>query len=474
MKTPAALAPSAPGILWVDITTLAHWTRPVVGIARVEQQLCQYLLDHVADNLRFCRYDKAADRIIEVPHADARAHLERIAAYGTPAATPAGIPPLVPTQSRLVRLALHGLNYLPAPLRPHTLRILRALWPRVRPILHRVRQAQLRRRVRRQPAAVREMPPPPPSAVPFDANSLYLSVGLDWDHKHMAQLYRHTKARGARCLYMCYDIIPVLFPQLYAQDVSGRFAHYFADLAWGADAVVCISEATRNDLRQLLETLGVPVPPLHVVHLGSDILPKGGGEVSADIRRLAASPFILFVSTIERRKNHEIIYRAYTRLVAEGVALPQVVFVGMAGWGVADLQSDLALDPRTQGHFTQLNHIGDAELAYLYRHALFTVYPSLYEGWGLPVAESLAFGKFCLTSNTSSLPEVGGEFVHALDPWDLPAWVDALRYYIAHPEEVARRNADIAARYRPVSWTATARAIHDHARTLLAAPARRP
>jgi glycosyltransferase involved in cell wall biosynthesis len=62
----------------------------------------------------------------------------------------------------------------------------------------------------------------------------------------------------------------------------------------------------------------------------------------------------------------------------------------------------------------------------LYEHALFCVFPSLYEGWGLPVAEALALGKPVICSDRGPLPEVGGNLVEYIDPWDLPGWVDAI------------------------------------------------
>jgi glycosyltransferase involved in cell wall biosynthesis len=114
----------------------------------------------------------------------------------------------------------------------------------------------------------------------------------------------------------------------------------------------------------------------------------------------------------------------------------------------------------------QLNQVNDAELDLLYRHALFTVFPSLYEGWGLPVSESLAYGKFCIASNTSSLPEVGGDLVEYLDSWDLPAWVERLAYYFDNPKELKKREKKIASDYIPITWADTARVLISHAQDL--------
>ncbi len=76
-----------------------------------------------------------------------------------------------------------------------------------------------------------------------------------------------------------------------------------------------------------------------------------------------------------------------------------------------------------------MSDIKDEELSLLYEKSYFTVYPSWYEGWGLPVAESLAHGKFCLAANGTSLREAGGEFAEYLDPYDIPAWSERLLYY---------------------------------------------
>ena len=126
-----------------------------------------------------------------------------------------------------------------------------------------------------------------------------------------------------------------------------------------------------------------------------------------------------------------------------------------------DLLNDLKLDPRIQDDIVRLNHVTDAELAWLYQHCAFTVFPSLYEGWGLPVVESLAWGRFCLTSNAASLPEAGGEWAEYLDPWDLPAWVERLAHHMQHPQDVQALNERIAREFQPPRWSETAAVIHD-------------
>ena len=275
------------------------------------------------------------------------------------------------------------------------------------------------------------------------------------------------KRAGIKVLGMCYDLVPVKLPHLSVlQDSSYKFSGYVINMAGCADKILCDSQNTRRDLFHFLSTVNGHRPPLEVITLGADIRTKRGA-VGKQVRNLCRTPYILYVSTIERRKNHEALYRAYTRFVEAGRRnLPKLVFVGAPGWGVEDFLSDLRLDRSVDGLILMLHDVSDSELSYLYRHALFTVYPSLYEGWGLPVAESLAHGKFCLASSTSSLPEVGADFVEYLDPWDLPAWVERMAYYFDNVEAIRVKEEKILSQYKPRTWAETTRSLVDHALSL--------
>jgi glycosyltransferase involved in cell wall biosynthesis len=92
---------------------------------------------------------------------------------------------------------------------------------------------------------------------------------------------------------------------------------------------------------------------------------------------------------------------------------------------------------------------------------LFTIFPSLYEGWGLPVTESLAHGKPCLVARTTSLPEAGGALARYFDPDNLHEAVDAVRTLIGDRAGIAAWEAEIRARFRPTPWRETAMALLD-------------
>jgi glycosyltransferase involved in cell wall biosynthesis len=301
----------------------------------------------------------------------------------------------------------------------------------------------------------------------FNAADIYISMGLDWGQKSLHRLYQLKQDIGLKIILCCYDIIPIQSPHFFVMDIAPRFAKYFTDVAWCADKILCISDYSRRSLLQFLQEVGAPIPELSVVRLGSEVCDPMR-PASASIINILRKRYVLFVSTIERRKNHETLYRAYTRLIDSGATnIPLLVFVGMPGWGVNDLLIDLQFDPRVQPYIRILNHIADNDLAYLYRHAEFTLYPSLSEGWGLPVAESLAYGKFCLASNTASIPEVGGDLIDYLDPWDIRAWTDNLKRYFDHPEMVAEKETKIRLKYHATTWNETSAFILAEAKKLL-------
>ena len=449
-------------IIHIDVTTLMSWQRPVVGIVRVEQQLGLWLLNQSVENIRFVTFDKKRRNFLNVTPDALRKQLSRIAGHDSPTGGHTG-PIRLSAEQQLRNRALGIVARLPGRLRYPAHKSFLAARPAI------LRAVTAARALRQRFRSHKEAPSPVPytgQVYDMPPGATYVSLGLDWDYKDMAYLYSLKREKRLRMLLFCYDIIPIKYPHLCVADVSRQFAHYFADLAWCADRILCISQASRHDLLEFLAEINVPQPDSRVVTLGSNIHPPESNAAPPAIANLDKERFVLFVSTIERRKNHEVIYRAFARLAEKGVSVPKLVFVGMPGWGVADLMSDIRLDPRVTGIIHILNHVSDAELAWLYQNAQFTVFPSLYEGWGLPVAESLSYGKFCLCSDTSSLPEVGGDLTEYIDPWDLPRWEARLRYYIEHPEALAERNMRIAAEYRAVTWQSTSADIYRHAREL--------
>ena len=178
--------------------------------------------------------------------------------------------------------------------------------------------------------------------------------------------------------------------------------------------------------------------------------------------------YVLFVSTIEVRKNHALLFRVWRQLEDEvrtgarpAGSVPTLVFAGRVGWLVADLLQQLENTGWLGGRVRLIPDPSDDELRTLYQGCLVTVFPSWFEGWGLPVTESLAFGKPCLASSATALPEAGGALCRYFDPGDVRAAHREISALLDDPGALAAWTAEIGREFRPVPWTATAAAVLD-------------
>jgi glycosyltransferase involved in cell wall biosynthesis len=413
--------------IWINVTTSVNWNRPAVGIVRVERALVEHLQKQLGEErCKLCIWKD--DRFVE----------------WLPEATE-----ISPSVAQAVdTIVPKGPSF--DVVRPFVVRAFERFSRNGRGAFRHANELQVTLPL----SGVAPLHPAP--------GDFLISVGLDWDYPYTRQFYELGKKQGLRIITCCYDLIPVLFPQYCVGEVAQRFTEYFLELSWGSEAVLCISEQTRRDYTQLCQELGAPIRRTVVIPLG-DNLPAGHSGIGEHVRSVTETPFILFVSTIERRKNHEVLYRAYHLLARRGLSkeLPKIIFVGMPGWGIGDLMKDIELDPLTRGMIVQLNHVSDSELEYLYGKALFCVFPSLYEGWGLPVGEALAMGKAVIASGEGSLPEVGGDLVHYLSAWDPYEWANTIQEYVENPQRIRDSEHRVRAHYRPRQWSDTARTVRE-------------
>lgn len=310
---------------------------------------------------------------------------------------------------------------------------------------------------------------------------IFVTMGLDWDYGFKEKLFEMRTRGNLKIVTCCYDLIPALFPQYCVNDVSKYFKEYFYNMGWGSDLVLCISKQSQKDFESFMRLAGMPAVETQVIELGDSIASKkvkdkkktesrlqaliekdneDDDDISDDVAKILEEDFILFVSTIERRKNHEVLYRAYHLLRMQGhTKLPKLVFVGMHGWGVDELMKDMSLDPLVQDDIVRLNHVSDFELKTLYEKALFLTFPSLYEGWGLPVGEAMSVGQFVLSSDRGSLPEVGGDLVTYLDPWHAQAWADEILKYVTDRDLLALKKKAVKKSYKPRTWSDTVKPL---------------
>ena len=223
------------------------------------------------------------------------------------------------------------------------------------------------------------------------------------------QLLRDLKAvLDLRIVPVVYDLIPCREPHLFGPHSMPGFWNWAVCLIESADTILAISEHTKRDLYWLADVNRLPEPNVEVFRLGdSDLYQTVEDNHLTTLGGLTKNdPFVLMVSTIEVRKNHQLTYRLWRRLIEKhgGANVPKLIYVGSPGWLTENFADLIRSDPLTRNHIIWMSNLGDDGLGWLYQNCLFTVYPSMYEGWGLPIGESLSFGKYCIASKSSSMP----------------------------------------------------------------------
>src|SRR5579871_5677194 len=207
-----------------------------------------------------------------------------------------------------------------------------------------------------------------------------------------------------------------------------------------ADRIVAVSSATAQAIdAEYPESRG----RVRVVHPGATAL-AAPAERSSLARFGIDRPHFLFVGTLEPRKNLPRLLRAYASLDAGARGRAMLVIAGAGGWGKVDI-ARLVNELNLSRDVALTGYISDADLAALYANARFLAMPSIYEGFGSPIVEAMAFGVPVLTSNSSSMPEVAGDAALLVDPLDESAIARGLHTLILNDE----RRAELAALARP-------------------------
>ena len=301
------------------------------------------------------------------------------------------------------------------------------------------------------------------AAVDITPDTVLVFLGAVWINDALMLAARDAGARGARLVFLLYDLTPVLETG-HTAAVNMLFERYLALVMQAASAVPAISKASRDDFVRYCEQAGRAAPRGEVTGLPCGIGPGRFDTTSTPWPR----PYALLVGTVEARKNHLLAIRGWQRLIERHGpdAVPDLVCIGRLGWHADDFLEQYVATQGLSGKVSLLsNSVSDVDLARFYAHAEFTVYPSRYEGWGLPVSESLAFGKVAITANNSSLPEAGGELASYFMSDDVDDFVRVVEIGGLDVTARATREARIAAEFRDLTWQHVADCIaHDIAR----------
>jgi glycosyltransferase involved in cell wall biosynthesis len=461
--------------IWFDVDDLVAYfnaNRRPSGIQRLCFQVYQAIWAEAGrgGDIRFCRHDLHYTKLVEVEWPILEQMIRQVSAEGeTDRAAlirPPGLDaPLPPVRRRaaapirwlakaLLTFELRnrmGVAYYRAPTRRDGLRLA-------------ARAALIYfKRLPPEPMAIEtgiiDAPEPEPD---MQEGDLLVTLGSIWDPRFFTLLPALRARHGLRFATMFYDLIPIALPQFTDPNLAALFTNWLHTMIPQADVVLTISRASANDLKAAMARGGRRIPEPVILPVGAT------PPVVHELRQtpptgLLAKPYVLFVSTIEPRKNHALMLAVWEQLLATMPTedVPDLVFAGRVIGDIAASFDAAIKNPALRGKFHIIAEPDDSYLNQLYRHCRFTVFPSFYEGWGLPVTESFSFGKTVAASNRGSLPEAGQNFCVYFDPEDLDEATAVIRGLIEQPARVAALERAIATSFRPPSWADTATALLD-------------
>jgi alpha-1,3-rhamnosyl/mannosyltransferase len=222
-----------------------------------------------------------------------------------------------------------------------------------------------------------------------------------------------------------HDLSVLLHPEWHPGHRVAYFEKHFASGIARSQCVLTVSEFAR---REIIDFLGLP--PARVVRTYNGIRPNlrplPADEVRTGLKALGLPPrYLLFIGTLEPRKNLLMLLRAYTSLPGWLRERYPLLLVGGRGWNSGDIHAYLEEEGRNKG-VLHLGYVNDEQLPTLYNGARALVFPSFYEGFGLPPVEMLACGGAVLASTAGAVAEVAGRKAHLIDPEDAAGWRQAM------------------------------------------------
>jgi len=253
-----------------------------------------------------------------------------------------------------------------------------------------------------------------------------------------------------------YDLAFVRHPEFFEEREAKYWNSWVPATARRARKLLAISEFTASEFQTLyrIPSSRITITPPGVAR---DFVPQQDAE---DLRRVLARyalsrPYVLFVGAIQPRKNIVRLIRAFAEVRNRYNIPHELVICGQRGWLCDDVFS-LAAAPYLKGCVRFLGYVRRDDLPYLYSGADVFAYPSLYEGFGLPVLEAMACGTPVLTSRTSALPEVAGDCAVLVDPTNVGEIADGLWHLLDNQQDRARLAAHGIERARSFTWDLTA------------------
>lgn len=276
---------------------------------------------------------------------------------------------------------------------------------------------------------------------------LYLNVGHTGLHEQ--GLPEWTRAANVRPVYLVHDLIPITHPEYCRAGEALKHAERVRNMLLSAHGIIANSRATLESLREFAADERLPMPPAVAALLGME--PWRAAEARPPLE--PARPTFVTLGTIEARKNHLLLLQLWTRLARRlGSDTPRLLIVGQRGWECEQVVDLLERCRPLQGHVVEISRCSDGELLGHLQSARALLFPSLVEGFGLPLIEALSLGTPVIASDLPVFREISPDIPTYLDPLDGPAWEQAILNYAEEGSPARQQQLERLATYQPPGW----------------------
>jgi glycosyltransferase involved in cell wall biosynthesis len=439
----------------VDVTQLVHWPGMLAGIPRVMNELSVRFYNLQNPNVVFVSWVKSLKCYCEIDFARTMAQRGTLIKYLKEGETAPLTPILTSSATSHIDSVPQALakKSLPKKVFDLSLKVASRLSNKLAERLkNRIQSIKMRKYKR---------------VVLGRDDNVFIGWGEWWDDNFISMLKTAVNQHGTRITQIIHDLGPIYTPQ-FSSHSTESLTKYCHEIVPICSLVLVVSEHAKKELEGWLKDHKYSTPPIRVFRNGDDFAfakarqPDDQGFVKSGLK---GKDFVLVHGTVEIRKNHMLYYYVYKLAKQRGIKLPKLLISGRLGWHTEVIHDLITNDEDVNKDILFLNSVTDEELSWLFDNAIFSMYVSFYEGWGVPVAESLARGTPCITANVGSMLEIADGIVYYSSPASTDELLAQMQYLLEPTNLLAARER--TKKYKLTSWGDSFKQVNKHIKEVI-------
>lgn len=277
--------------------------------------------------------------------------------------------------------------------------------------------------------------------------SVFLDMDGVWNEDNKRNtLYSILKSNNYRIFTLVYDVIPILYSQYCNQNTLYRFMDYLTGVLKYTDVILTNTENTKKDIKELMEKTNIESKKIEILPLGADFqtncIIKDQSIQKEALKAVSKGKYILTVGTIEPRKNHQYLLDYFDKYCDKNEI--NIIIAGREGWNVSNFMQRLKTHPAYNKRIFFIEKANDTTIDYLYKNAFIFVFPSYYEGYGLPIIEALSHGIITAVSDINVFKEIGKQYCDYISLNDLSSLNTVVKKYLNNEKCLIDRKKELA------------------------------